>query len=86
MMQETASVTGAPADADVHSWITSDPEVLGGEPVFRGTRVPVASLFEHLSGDCSLDEFLDCFPTVSREAAVAVLLLSQGLTLGRARR
>jgi len=36
-------------------------------------------------GDCSLDEFLDCFPTVSREAALAVLLLSQELTLGRAR-
>jgi len=86
MMQETASMTSAPANADVDSWITSDPEVLGGEPVFRGTRVPVASLFEHLSGDCSLDEFLECFPTVSREAAVAVLLLSRELTLGRARR
>jgi uncharacterized protein (DUF433 family) len=81
MMQETTSVTTAPADAGMDSWITTDPEVLGGEPVFRGTRVPVASLFEHLSGDCSLDEFLDCFPTVSREAAVAVLLLSRELTM-----
>jgi uncharacterized protein (DUF433 family) len=54
-------------------FIVADPEILGGEPVFQGTRVPVASLFEHLESDCSLDEFLENFPTVSREAAVAVL-------------
>ena len=53
--------------------ITSDPETLGGEPVFRGTRVPVASLFESLESDCPLNEFLENFPSVSREAAVAVM-------------
>jgi uncharacterized protein (DUF433 family) len=66
--------------------IVADPEILGGEPVFRGTRVPVASLFEHLESDCSLDEFLENFPTVSRAAAVAVLIGAQELTLERARR
>jgi uncharacterized protein (DUF433 family) len=56
------------------SAITIDPEVMGGEPVFRGTRVPVASLFEHLESGCSLDEFLDWFPTVTQQAAVQVLM------------
>jgi uncharacterized protein (DUF433 family) len=65
--------------------IVADPEILGGEPVFRGTRVPVASLFEHLESDCSLDEFLENFPTVTRAAAVAVLMGAQELTLERAR-
>lgn len=50
-----------------------DPEILGGTPCFRGTRVPVAGLFDYLVGGDSLDQFLDCFPSVKREAAVAVL-------------
>jgi len=66
--------------------IVADREILGGEPVFRGTRVPVASLFEHLESDCSLDEFLENFPTVTRAAAVAVLMGAQELTLEKARR
>ena len=66
--------------------IVADREFLGGEPVFRGTRVPVASLFEHLESDCSLDEFLENFPTVTRAAAVAVLMGAQALTLEKARR
>jgi uncharacterized protein (DUF433 family) len=66
--------------------IVTDRDILGGEPVFRGTRVPVASLFEHLEGDCSLDEFLENFPTVTRDAAVAVLMGAQKLTLEKARR
>ena len=64
----------------------ADPEILGGEPVFRGTRVPVASLFEHLESDCPLDEFLENFPSVSREAAVAVIMGAWELTLKRVRR
>lgn len=67
-------------------YIAVDPEILGGEPVFRGTRVPVASLFEHLESDCSLDEFLENFPSVNREAAVAVLTGAQELTLEKVRR
>ena len=65
--------------------IMADPEILGGEPVFRGTRVPVASLFEHLESDGSLDEFLENFPTVSRAAAVAVLMSAQELTIDKSR-
>jgi len=49
--------------------IMVDPDVLGGTPVFQGTRVPVATLFDYLEDDYSLEEFLECFPTVSREVA-----------------
>jgi uncharacterized protein (DUF433 family) len=50
-----------------------DPEKLGGTPVFYGTRVPIQNLFDCLEGDESLDEFLDQFPSVTREQALAVL-------------
>lgn len=53
--------------------VSSDPETLGGTPVFIGTRVPVKSLDDHLEAGDSLDEFLDSFPSVSRDAAVAAL-------------
>lgn len=53
--------------------VHSDPEILGGVPVFVGTRVPVQNLFDYLSGGDSLDDFLRSFPTVSREQAVAAL-------------
>lgn len=53
--------------------ITIDPEILGGQPVFKGTRVPIESLFDHLEEGISLDEFLDDFPTVSKEQAIAAL-------------
>ena len=56
------------------SAIVIDPEIMGGEPVFRGTRVLVSSFFEHLEGGNSLDEFLEWFPTVSQQAAVEVLM------------
>lgn len=55
------------------SFIVSDPEILGGTPCFRGTRVPVDSLIDYLEAGDSLDEFLDNFPSVSREAAIAAL-------------
>ena len=53
--------------------IHSDPDVLGGAPVFVGTRVPVRAILDYLEAGQSLDEFLDDFPTVSREQAVAAL-------------
>ena len=46
---------------DLNDYIVTDLEILGGEPVFRGTRVPVVSLFEHLESDCPLDEFWKIF-------------------------
>lgn len=58
---------------DIKSLITIDPEVLGGTPVFTGTRVPVESLFDHLEVGVTLDEFLADFPSVEREKAIAVL-------------
>ena len=57
--------------------ITVDPEILGGTPVFLGTRVPVNTLFEYLENDYSLEEFLECFPSVSRDLARQVLERSE---------
>ncbi len=54
---------------DISEIITIDNEILGGQPVFKGTRVPVESLFDHLEAGVSLDEFLDDFPTVSKDQA-----------------
>jgi uncharacterized protein (DUF433 family) len=53
--------------------VISDPEILGGTPVFIGTRVPVRILFEHLEAGDPLEVFLEDFPSVSRELAVQVL-------------
>jgi len=53
--------------------INIDPGILGGTPVFKGTRVPVESLFLHLQNGVSLNEFLDDFPTVSRQQALRIL-------------
>ncbi len=55
------------------SVIVIDPEILGGTPCFCGTRVPVDSLIDYLEAGDTLDEFLDNFPSVSREAAIASL-------------
>ena len=53
--------------------IISNPEILSGEPVFRGTRVPFKNLIDYLERGDTLDEFLDGFPSVTREAAIAAL-------------
>ncbi len=57
-------------DTKAEPLINVDPEILGGEPVFMGTRVPVKTLVDHLAGGISLDEFLDDFPSVRREQAI----------------
>ena len=64
--------------------IHSDPEIMGGTPVFVGTRVPVRTLIEYLEGGDSLDTFLDHFPSVRREQAVATLQLASILLLAHA--
>lgn len=61
--------------------INRDPEILGGTPVFTGTRVPVESLIDHLKAGVSLDEFLDDFPSVRREQAEAFLELAEAALL-----
>jgi uncharacterized protein (DUF433 family) len=55
----------------------ADPDILGGTPVFKGTRVPVQNLLDHLEGGDTLDEFLKGFPSVRREQAVAFLELAK---------
>ena len=57
----------------VSSVVSQDPEILGGEPVFTGTRVPVKSLFDHLEAGDSIEEFLEGFPSVKREQVIALL-------------
>jgi uncharacterized protein (DUF433 family) len=61
--------------------ITVDPEILGGTPVFKGTRVPVKTLFDYLEDDYSLDEFLECFPSVTRAMACQILESSESALL-----
>jgi len=53
--------------------VVSNPGILGGSPVFAGTRVPVATLFDYLADGLSLDYFLESFPSVGRDQATAVL-------------
>ena len=62
---------------DLTTVIHSDPEILGGTPVFAGTRVPFQSLIDYLAGGDSLDEFLRQFPSVTREQAQAALALAR---------
>ena len=57
--------------------VVSDPGILGGKPVFRGTRLPVETLFSYLADGLSLDYYLETFPSVTREQAVAVLRYGQ---------
>ena len=61
------------------SVVTSDPEILGGTPVFVGTRVSVAVLFENLADGLTLDEILDSYPTLPREKALAALEQAKSL-------
>jgi uncharacterized protein (DUF433 family) len=65
--------------------VHSDPEILGGTPVFVGTRVPVQTLFDYLEGGETLDEFLRQFPSVDRQTAIAALGMARDSVLTRAR-
>lgn len=57
----------------IKDYISIDKEILSGNPVFKGTRVPVQTLFDHLEKGVPLDEFLKDFPTVSKDQAIAVI-------------
>jgi len=65
--------------------VHSDPEILGGTPVFVGTRVPLRNLIDYLERGHTLDEFLDAFPSVSRQQAVAALEAAHEALTARAR-
>ena len=69
---------------DVASVVHSDPEIMGGTPVFVGTRVPFQTLLDYLEGGDPLSEFLEDFPTVSRQQAVAALEQAKDALLARA--
>ena len=64
---------------DLKHLITIDEEILGGQPVFNGTRVPVESLFDHLEAGISLIDFLEDFPSVSKNQVVSVLEIANKL-------
>ncbi|MEK7408401.1 MAG: DUF433 domain-containing protein [Acidobacteriota bacterium] len=64
--------------------VHSDPEILGGTPVFVGTRVPLKNLIDYLAAGDSLDDFLDDFPSVSREQAVAALEIARDILIAGA--
>jgi uncharacterized protein (DUF433 family) len=76
---------GVPSMAQLGKIVHSDPDILGGTPVFVDTRVPIQSLFEYLEGGETLDEFLRQFPSVTRELAVAALELARTTLLAGAR-
>ena len=67
--------------ASVNNVICRDPEILGGTPVFCGTRVPFQALLDYLEGGQTLNDFLDDFPSVSREAAISALEHAKALVV-----
>jgi uncharacterized protein (DUF433 family) len=64
--------------------VQRDPDILGGTPVFVGTRVPIRTLFDYLEGGDSLGEFLEDFPSVTRDQAVAALHLAKQILMAHA--
>jgi len=66
------------------SVVHSDPEILGGTTVFVGTRVPLKNLMDYLAAGDSLDDFLDDFPSVTREQAVAALEIARDILIAGA--
>ena len=67
----------------VKDYITIDVEILGGKPVFKGTRVPIETLFDHLEKGVSMEEFLEDFPTVTQEQVIAVLEIANKIVTSK---
>jgi uncharacterized protein (DUF433 family) len=68
---------------NIRDYIQICQEILSGQPVFKGTRVPIETLFLHLEKGVSLDEFLEDFPTVGKEQAIAVLGIAEKLVTSK---
>lgn len=68
---------------DLNDILTKNPEILGGTPVFRGTRVPFQNLLDYLEGGETLGDFLDDFPSVSREQAISALEHAKALLVSK---
>lgn len=77
----TGAASAAVAEESSRPVGHSDPEIMSGEPVFVGTRVPVNALFDYLEGNHSLDEFLDDFPSVDQAQALAALQIARWAVL-----
>ncbi len=69
--------SGYDEQMNANELITIDPDILGGTPVFRGTRVPIKTLFDYIGDNYTLEQFLECFPTVTGEMARQVLEFSE---------
>ena len=69
--------------ASLNRIIVRDPEILGGTPVFNGTRVPLQNLLDYLEGGETLDDFLSDFPTVARDAAIGALEHAKSLVVSQ---
>jgi uncharacterized protein (DUF433 family) len=82
--QEVAAARQVRDNEVVADAITQDPEVMHGIPVFRGTRVPVQTMFEYIEGGETLEDFLAGFPTVPRSVALEALGEARRLLLARA--
>ncbi len=67
----------------LHEVVWVDPDRMGGEPCFKGTRVPVQALIDHIAGNSTLDDFLKGFPSVTREQAIAFIELANDSLLAR---
>ena len=74
---------GGRYDISMKKVVTRDLEILGGEPVFAGTRVPIKSLFDHLEAGDSIADFLEGFPSVKREQVLALLEESKSACYGK---
>ena len=66
-----------------HKWTVRDPDILGGTPIFAGTRVPAQTLIDYLEGGHSLEDFLDDFPTVDRPQAIGMLELLKQVVMAQ---
>ena len=73
----------ASSKSSLESLVSCSPDLMSGTPVFAGKRVPIENLLDYLAAGDSLDEFLDQFPTVKREQAIALLSFTEELILAR---
>lgn len=74
---------GDPVPLDPAGVVVSDPEIAGGEPIFRGTRVPLSTLFDYIEDGCGLDMILRNFPTLDREDVLTVLREARSMVAGQ---
>jgi len=77
----TFLASGSLAMMSTADLVTVNPNILGGTPVFKGTRVPIRTMFEYLERGYSLEQFLECFPSVTRDMACQVLDMSEAALL-----